>query len=232
MLSLPSSLATRSTNRRSCVVTAEPAEEPASVADLKLYLRIDPSNTADDTMLTRQIKAAREAVETYLNRSLVTQTRKLTLDAFPGGSWNASDQAGGEGYDQGPSRPLSNGVPGINLPWGPIQSISSVKYYDQANVLQTVASSTYFLDASSGRMVLNDGASWPVSVRSRAAVEITFVAGYGAAAAVPGTIVEAILQVAAKLYECRGNCSQDDALAAVTGMLARFRVPVSYGRTW
>ena len=61
-----------------------PAEEPVSLADAKLHLRVD--FTDDDALITSLIAAARQAAETLTGRQIVTARWKLVLDSFPGPS--------------------------------------------------------------------------------------------------------------------------------------------------
>jgi Phage gp6-like head-tail connector protein len=84
----------------SSVVVVPPAEEPLTLAEVKLNHRIDGDD--EDTELERQIQAAREYVERYLGQSLVTQTREATY-AYYDATWPASV-----------------------LPYGPVQSVESV----------------------------------------------------------------------------------------------------------
>ena len=59
-----------------------PAEEPVSLAEAKLHLRVDFPN--EDALITALIAAARQAAETLTGRQLVTARWKLVLDSFPG----------------------------------------------------------------------------------------------------------------------------------------------------
>ncbi|NIP96558.1 MAG: hypothetical protein GWO24_25240, partial [Akkermansiaceae bacterium] len=83
-------------------------------------------------------KAARTLAEQVQGRALITQTWDLTLDGWPA-----------KGY--------------FELPRAPLQSITSIKYYDEDDTEATVDSGTYFVDIASepGRVVLNSGESWP-----------------------------------------------------------------------
>ncbi|MFO1243110.1 MAG: head-tail connector protein [Rickettsiales bacterium] len=57
-----------------------PATEPLTLAEAKLYLRVDGSS--EDTLITQLITAARETAEAYLRRSLITQQWKLTYEEY------------------------------------------------------------------------------------------------------------------------------------------------------
>mgnify|MGYP000365478232 CR=1 FL=1 len=62
-------------------ISSEPAVEPISLAEAKAHLRVDTS--ADDSLITSLIVAARKYFEERTRRSLITQSWKLTLDDFP-----------------------------------------------------------------------------------------------------------------------------------------------------
>lgn len=61
------------------VRSVAPAAEPLLLADVKLHLRVEHS--ADDTLITALIQAAREQAESYTGRALITQTWVLTDEA-------------------------------------------------------------------------------------------------------------------------------------------------------
>ena len=157
------------------LVTA-PTEEPVSLADAKLHLRVD--GTTDDTLITALIVAARKWAEEYTGRQFVTATWDWFLDGF---------------------------CPSFSVPLPPLQSVTSIKYLDTTGTEQTLASSTYRVDAVSepGRIALDYGKSWPSTHPVINAVTVRFVAGYGAAAAVPEPIRQAILILIGELYEQR-----------------------------
>lgn len=161
------------------LVTA-PAVEPIALADAKTHLRVDA--TAEDTLITSLIVAARQHAENVTQRGLITQAWDLQLDAWPNG-------------DE------------IRIPLPPLQSITSVKYYDTAGTEYTMTASDYIVDTKSepGRIVLAYGKSWPsTTLRPAAGVLVRFVAGYGAAAAnVPDAIIAALKLHIGHLHEHR-----------------------------
>jgi uncharacterized phiE125 gp8 family phage protein len=70
----------------------------------------------------------------------------------------------------------------VRLPLFPVQSITSIRYWDSANADTLFPADNYglYADALGAGVYLKQGVSWP-SVYSRPdAVRITFVAGYGA----------------------------------------------------
>jgi len=142
--------------------------------------------TSEDTELTIYIKSARrnaEWVKTW--RAFITQTLEYWLDSFPN-------------------------VDSVRMPMPPLQSVSSIKYYDVDNVEYTIAATEYYVDTKDqfgGWVTLNDSKSWPTTtLRPANGVCITFVAGYGDAGSdVPADIRHAILLMVTDAYENRGD---------------------------
>lgn len=163
------------------VVVTPPAEALVSVATMKNVLNVDHS--LDDTLIAGLVAAATQEAERIMARALVTQTRRLALDCWP-----------------------ADGV--ILLDYPPVQSITSVKYYDAANVLQTVSSTDYVavLDVSPPYVCPAPGKSWPGNLRAYSAVRVEYVCGIGTAAEVAARepkIVQLIQWSVAVDYENR-----------------------------
>lgn len=59
-------------------IIQQTTNEPLSVDEIKNWLRISPSDTADDTDLGTLITAAREAIEQYTRTAIVTTTFEYT----------------------------------------------------------------------------------------------------------------------------------------------------------
>lgn len=165
----------------------EPAAEPVSLDELKAQLRIDHAD--EDDLLGELIAAARECVEDDTARALVTQTWQLTLDRFPRGCASSADYRV------------------IELRRPPVQSVTSVTYYDADAVEQTLDPSAYHVSTAGapGRLVLADGESWPVTECGRpGAVTVTFACGYGAdGSAVPAAAKHAIKLLCGHWYRNR-----------------------------
>jgi uncharacterized phiE125 gp8 family phage protein len=141
--------------------------------------------STEDAELNIAIAAARRFAEWVLSwRAFITQTLEFWLDEFPDKN-------------------------GIELPMPPLQSVSSIKYYDTSDVEYTIAPTEYFQDTKSepGWVVLNDGKSWPTTtLRPANGVCLTFIAGYGAAGSdVPADIRQALLLMLNDFYEHRGD---------------------------
>ncbi len=158
------------------LITA-PAAEPVTLAEAKDHLRL--ASADDNGYVTALITVAREQVEAFTRRALVTQTWDLSLDAFPAV---------------------------IEVPLPPLQSVGSVTYVDDAGTTQTLDASKYTVDAASqpGRIVPAWGETWPATRAVPNAVTVRFTAGYGDAGSdVPRPIRQAMLVAIADLYEHR-----------------------------
>lgn len=206
-------------NSRVPELVTGPAAEPISTADMKTWLRVDGSD--EDTLISSLVKAARRAAENYTYRAFITQTWKLTLDYFPARQEHYGGLSGGRSpsYDAEYPNPYSFDIGGrgdIELPRPPIQSITSIVTYDKDNDSSTYSSSNYTVDTALGRVLLNNGAIWPSDLRHSAAIEVTYVAGYGDEKAdVPDDIIHAIRAHVQAMYEHRGVCAMPEACKAL-----------------
>ncbi len=108
-----------------------PATEPLTLAETKLYLRVD--GTDEDSLISDMIVAAREAAEHYLRRSLIT--RQWTL------AYNDC---------------VSGRVP---LPMGPVQSIVDVRMIAEDSTETIVDTSLYTLSAARTHLCFSQSVS-------------------------------------------------------------------------
>lgn len=173
-------------------VVTEPVKEPVPIEQLKNDIRVDSDLTADDILIRGLGIAARITAEKIQRRALISQTIELTLDDWPATDW-------------------------IRIPRPPLQSVTSIKYYDTDDTEYTLSSSSYLVDTASepGRVILNSGESWPSSVTLRPAnaVVIRFVAGYGDDQEdVPETTQQAIRLLVGHWYENREAVSTTGAV--------------------
>lgn len=160
---------------------AAAATEPIPTADAKLHLRVDISD--DDDYIASLVKAARAQAENILGRRLVTQTWDLTRDCFPIGDRE------------------------LMIPYGPVQSISSISYIDSGGTTQTLSSANYVLDTASlnARVYPAYSLIWPLTRDIQNAVTIRYVTGFGAYTAVPANIICAMKLMIGHWYENREN---------------------------
>lgn len=189
------------------LVTAPPtpiyANDPVDLSQMYAWL-----NQTDDldsnTVLPTLIVAARQAIEDWTGRAIVTQTWNMFLDQFP--IPNLGIYAPGSPFVEAPIQnntwPVTPDIWAIKIPKSPIQSITSVTYTDANQVQQTMPTSGYSVDLTSAipRIFPVPGGYWPTSANQPNAVQIQFIAGY---TIVPQTLVMAIQMLAAQWYETR-----------------------------
>ena len=180
-----------------------PAEEPVSLVDAKLHLRVDFDE--DDTLIASLISAARQAAETLTGRQFGTARWKLVLDGFPRSA--------------------------IALAKCPVQSVVAINYLDMNSSVQTMLASTYTVDTACepARITPVFGKTWPPTLPQIGSVTVMFDAGYGAAAAVPAGIKSWIKLRVGSLYAHREEMSvlmrgRIDPLPFVDGLLDPYRV--------
>ncbi len=162
-------------------ITVQPVEEPVSKAEAKRHLLIDVETLDYDDEVTRLIVAARQHFERETNRSLVSRTVRLDLRNFPG----------------------SCGA--IRLPFGPVVSVTSITYIDQSDPPATVDAADYVVDLTPDVPTITPAwdETWPTMTPRPGGVSVTYVAGYGAAAAVPDDARHAILLIVGHWFNTR-----------------------------
>lgn len=170
-------------NYRSLKRVTSPAVEPVTLAEAKAHLRVDDTNS--DTEITAMIRAAREWVETYLDRSLVHTQWRATYDTFP---WE------------------------FELPRPPMASSGTTTAVAVTYTLETGSTAT--LDATTYRVDRDDtpgvirtvySGTWPGHLADANAVTVTWWGGYGAdGTSVPQAVRSAMLMLIAHFYETRG----------------------------
>jgi uncharacterized phiE125 gp8 family phage protein len=153
------------------VVTTAPASEPVTLAEMRAHLGItEATETARDTIITGRIKTARTWAEEFTRRPFITQT--IT------------------GYDRDwPCDAEHSYYIRLKMPFA---SVTSVKYDDTDGVQQTLDTDLYTVDTVEGCIVPAYGESWPDAREHNNSIQVVYVAGYGAASAVPEPIKEAI----------------------------------------
>lgn len=171
------------------VQLTSPAVEPIDLATAKNFLRLDSGLTADDTLISIMIGAARRYAETYTRRSFVTQQWRRTLDGFSEAGFGA-----GGGFNV------------IELERGRVQTVDAIRYVDMAGTTQTVDLSTLVLDTSTepARVMPRFSLIWPIPLPQINSVQIDYTAGYGASATdVPEGIRHWMLVRLATIYDHR-----------------------------
>ena len=138
---------------------------------------------AEESLLTSIIEAARERVEEYTGRKIMTQTWDYYLDAFPE-----------EDY--------------IVIPFGNLQDVTSITYTDSdGNTTTMTADTDYVVEKNGeglGRVVLPNDTEWPTAtLKTSNPIVIRFVCGWTSASLVPESIKTAIKMLISDLWENR-----------------------------
>jgi uncharacterized phiE125 gp8 family phage protein len=105
-----------------------PATEPITLAEAKLYLRVDSSS--EDNLITDLIVAARMSAEAWLKNSLISQSWKLVYNDY---------------LDRE-----------IILPMPPIVNIGSVVVVNRDTTTQTISPTNYYLNAAKNKLLFDN----------------------------------------------------------------------------
>lgn len=162
--------------------TSAPAVDPVTLTEVKGHLLI--SDTASDAELALLITAAIEICEKYCCRAFITQKWKITYQ-----------------YTEDC----------VSLPYGYVQSVETVKVYQDDGTTTTESATKYHVKAGEyGLLYLKNSETWTTSTRNYGSFEIIYKVGYGDAAAnVPQGIKNGIMAQVAYMHEHRGDESAD-----------------------
>lgn len=157
---------------------------------------VNEASFADDDKLDRLRKAARREVEIITSRALLTQTWDYYLNAWP-----STDH--------------------IKIPFGNLQSVTSVSWKDSDGDETTLTENTDYLVETNGegigRLVLPYGETWPSgTLYPSNPIKIRFVCGWLAAASIPEDIITAVLFCAERMWY---HGDRDAALTRAIGSL-------------
>ncbi len=182
------------------IALTPPAIEPVSLSEAKDFLRI---LTADeDELLGTLITAARLMVEAASGRLLIEQVWRIVLDAWP------------QGGD-------------IRLPLSPVRILTVARVYPASGPSEAVVSSSLTLAEGSDPPLIRIAGPVPAPGRAHAAIEIDLIAGFGATRdTVPAPLRQAVLRLACRWFEHRGDVVSRDAMrlpAEIAALVAPFR---------
>ncbi len=141
--------------------TVDAESESLSLTDVRDHLRITTSD--DDDSIRFMIASIRKQTEHHIGKTLVTSTWECKFDSFE---------------------------TEMNLPMGPIQSITTVAYTDTDGNGQTFTDYQY---DSRGRLQAAYGYDWPSTREMYDAVTITYICGQTHAGNVDEDIKHAML---------------------------------------
>ena len=171
-----------------------PAVEPLTVAEAKLHLRVDISD--DDVFIGTLITAAREWVEAYLDRTLITTQLILRAAEFPT-----------EELELARPPMVASGT----------ATAVVITYTLADTTTATLSTALYRVDRTTtpGNVAPIINGTWPSDVIEDAnAVAVTYWAGYGpTSASVPATIRHAMLMLIGHWYDRRS--------AVLTGTISK-----------
>jgi uncharacterized phiE125 gp8 family phage protein len=147
-----------------------------TLALFKQHLKWEDTDTSEDALMTVYLTSAIKQAEAYTRRAIDPATWETYLDSF---------------YD-------------FTFDVAPINAITSVKYYDSANTLQTLgaANYTWIKRGADAYDRLEFESGLPELYDRHEPVVIEFTAGY---ATYPSDLTATILQYAADLFETRTN---------------------------
>lgn len=168
-------------------VIAPPAEAALSLAEAKEYLRI--GHDGEDGLVSRLISAAQARLEAASGLALVTQTLKRGWACWP--------------------RDVTRG--GVRLVPGPATALAAVELVD-ADGNADLVSGRFRTEA--GRLSLRPFTVLPaIPIGGR--VDVTFVAGYGAAADVSDDLVQALKRLVLVAYQRTDGADLPEDVAAI-----------------
>ena len=175
---------------RSLKRTTAPAAEPITLAEAKSHCRVDTST--DDTLITGYITTAREWVEDYIDRALITQRLVMTLDTFPA-------------EIELPRPPM--------IASGTATAVTVTFVTGEAGGTAVLATTDYRVDRDSTPGIIRNtyAGSWPSHLIDKNSVTVSWWAGYGSAADVPQRAKTAMLMCVHELYEKRGDGQMPEA---------------------
>jgi uncharacterized phiE125 gp8 family phage protein len=154
---------------RPLLVTA-PTVDAVTIEQAKKQCEIAESDTAHDEHLYQLIDRARDEFEADCDLCISPQTWRVYTDHIKDG---------------------------MQLQKGPIQSITSIKYYDSGNTLQTLATSVYGFDVANRKIRLKYDQVWPAYATRWDAWEITYICGF---TTLPPMAVQAMLILIEKYF--------------------------------
>jgi len=160
---------------------APPASEPVSLAEARLFLRVD--HDGEDALIATLIEAAREAVEAACGRALIVRRVRESLDIW-----------------------RRDAVGGAVLGLGPVTNVVAVRLLADNGSQSVIDPERYRLEGGRDRPRLVFAAGVPATLRTVGGIEIEYDCGLAESASdLPSALRVATLQVVASLYEVRAG---------------------------
>ncbi len=168
---------------------------PVSLDAMRTYLRVDGKD--DDDTIASVLASAREMVERRCGRLLCPQIWRMRLDAWPDGGQ-------------------------ITIPLLPFRRVVAIRVYDVTGAVVNVPLANLSVSATSEPGILKI-ADPPVPGVQQGGIELDIEAGYVAPAEVPAALTLAVMRMAARLYEQRGDEDTPQHDAALDALIAPYK---------
>ena len=165
-------------------ITTEPTVEPLTVQEFHGWIKLDTTLTDDDAVvIPNVIKSARQEVERYLNRALITQTITAYYSSF---------------------------TEKVYLPFPPIISVTTVNRHRLDQVVTLVLNSDFYVQGNKDKFLfitnpldVVPGTS-PRDTINGFELEVIYTAGYGPASSdIPQSIIDSVAMVASANYSIK-----------------------------
>jgi uncharacterized phiE125 gp8 family phage protein len=155
-------------------VVTESGSEPVTLSEMRNWMRLDPTDTSDDALIGSLISAARQHIENLASITIVNKT------------YSTSFEVSGVNHKQWI----------IRLPYGPLVSVTTVKYQDGINSFTDLTLNSDYEVYDNKLLLYRQGI-----------FKVQYVTGFGS---VPFDLKNDIMTLVAWMYENRGKMMNVD----------------------
>lgn len=155
-------------------LVSDSATEPVSLTEMRNWMRLDPTDTSDDSLIMDLISAARQHIENVASLTIVNKVYSTLFEIT--------------GVDH------KQWI--IKLPFGPLVSVTSVKYQDGINSWTTLTLDEHY-EVYEGKLLLY----------KQGVYRVEYSTGFGA---IPYDLKNDVMTLVAWMYENRGKMMNVD----------------------